>query len=206
MKNIAIFEDHPIVANSLKLTINAMPNCNLIFIAKTKSELYTKLREYNNLEIIIVDVIANDVSGLEIYEHLNVNYPLTKVISYTTLSSPVLVENLLANGVKGYVNKNQEVEDLIDAINKVANNEIYLPEDYSFLSKKYEINKSIILTDREIEIMQFIIKEYTTIDIASLLKISVSTIESHRKSIFAKLNVKNVAGMVREASKLGFIN
>lgn len=206
MINIAFFEDHPIVAKSLQQIINSIPEFNLIFSAKTKSELYSNLREFVNLEVIIVDLIASDVNGLEIYEHLSVNYSMVKVISYTTLSSPVLVENLLANGVRGYINKNQEIEDLIEAINKVANNEIYLPEDYTFLTKKYQINKSIILTDREVEVMQLIIREFSTADISEQLNISVSTVENHRKSIFKKLNVKNVAGMVREASKLGFVN
>jgi DNA-binding NarL/FixJ family response regulator len=206
MINVAFFEDHPIVQNSLKLVFSNQTDINLLFFASNKNELYEKVRQYNDLEIIIVDLIANDVSGLEVYEYLTLHYPHIKLISFTTMSSPILVENLLSVGAKGYVNKNQDTEDLLEAIHKVADGEIYLPYDYLFLGTKYQINQHIILSDREVEVMQLIIREFSTLDIAEHLNLSISTVENHRKSIFKKLNVKNVAGMVREAAKLGFIN
>lgn len=206
MINIAFFEDHPIVQNSLKTIFGNHSEMNLLFFASNKNELYEKIRQYDNLDIIIVDLVANEVSGLEVYEYLVKNYPLVKIISFTSMSSPVLVENLLSIGVRGYVNKNQDTEDLLEAIQTVSNGDIYLPFDYLFLSSKYQINKQIALSDREVEIMQLIIREFSTTDIAQHLKLSISTIETHRKSIFTKLNVKNVAGMVREAAKLGFIS
>jgi DNA-binding NarL/FixJ family response regulator len=117
-----------------------------------------------------------------------------------------LVENLLAMGVKGYVNKNQDIEELLEAIKKVWNGDVYLPDDYSFLAKQNRTGVAIALTTKELTIMQLIIREFTTVDIAKELQLSVNTIENHRKNIFNKLDVSNVAGMVREASKLGHVN
>ena len=206
MINIAFFEDHPIVKNSLTTLFTNQSDLNLIFFASTKNDLYRNIKKHATLNVIVIDLLASDVQGLEIYDFLNKNYPQVNIIAFTSLSSPILVENLLSAGAKGYVNKNQDIEDLLEAIRKVSKGEIYLPDDYSFLSKKYTTSTSIALTEREIEIMQLIIMEFTTADIAQQLQISVNTIENHRKSIFQKFNVKNVAGMVREASKLGFIN
>jgi DNA-binding NarL/FixJ family response regulator len=140
-----------------------------------------------------------------LYEHVQKNFPDVKMISFTSLSSPILVENLLATGVKGYVNKNQDIEDLILAIEHVYDGNLYLPDDYRFLIKKFHVLKKNSLTPREIEIVQLISKEYTTSDIASQYGISINTVENHRKNIFAKMNVRNVAGLVREASKLGYL-
>ena len=140
------------------------------------------------------------------YEYVCKNYPGLKVLAFTTLSSPVLVENLISMGVKGYVNKSQPESDLIAAIKTVAAGHFYLPPDYDFLLKNPGALDSITLSEREIQILQLVAREFTTNDVAQQLGISVNTVENHRKRIFTKLQVKNVAGMVREAVKLGYIN
>ncbi len=204
MIRIALFEDHPIVLKSLIACVKEQANFDLIFTSISKTDFFDKLKVHT-VDVAVVDVLANDVTGLEVYEYIHKKFPFIKIISFTSLSSPILVENLLGLGVKGYVNKNQEIEDLVSAINTVANNGIYLPTDYQFLSSKYHQLKTSNLTEREIQIIQLISREYTTNDIALQLTLSVNTIENHRKKIFEKLEVKNVAGMVREASKLGYL-
>lgn len=206
MIHIAFFEDQPIVCGGLSSFFSNQKDLEVLFYATNKQDLYSKVQQHSDLDLIIVDLIANDVQGLEVYEHLHKNYPDLRVIAFTSLSSPILVENLLAMGVKGYVNKNQDAEELLEAIRLVWEGGIYLPEDYAFLAKQNRIGGAISLTAKELTIMQYIIREFTTADIASELKLSVNTVENHRKNIFNKLDVSNVAGMVREASKLGHIN
>jgi DNA-binding NarL/FixJ family response regulator len=205
MIQVAIFEDHPIVLRSLTSVIKDEPNFNFKFGVTTKVDLYKSLVEFKNLDVLILDFLAVDVTGMELYEHVQKNFPDVKMISFTSLSSPILVENLLANGVKAYVNKNQDIDDLLKAINEVYEGRICLPDDYKFLASKINTLKKNTLTPREIEMVQLISKEYTTNDIATQYGISINTVENHRKNIFAKLNVKNVAGLVREASSLGYL-
>jgi DNA-binding NarL/FixJ family response regulator len=205
MINICVFEDHPIVVKSLHDLFLINKNYNLIFHSKTKDDFYKKIELNESIDVAIVDVISVDVRGLEVFEHLKKNNPEISVIAFTTLSSPVFVENLLTMGVKGYVNKNQEFEDLLDAVNVVSKNEIYLPPDYAFLKSLFPQRKNNVLTNREIEIIQLISKEFTTKDISQQLNISINTVENHRKSIFAKLEVKNVAGMILESVKMGYL-
>lgn len=205
MIQVAVFEDHPIVLRSLTSLLSNEPHIDLKFGVATKKALYEHLLNFSNLDILILDFLAVDVTGMELYEYVHKNFQKIKVISFTSLSSPILIENLLANGVKGYVNKNQDIEDLLIAIDDVYHNKIYLPEDYSFLSKKVKTFEKNTLTAREIEIVRLISNEYTTVDIASQFGISVNTVENHRKNIFQKLDVKNVAGLVREAFKLGYL-
>ncbi|OXB01698.1 hypothetical protein B0A81_19860 [Flavobacterium plurextorum] len=206
MMHIAFFEDQPIVCTGLNSFFSQQKDLEVLFYATNKLDLYAKIEEHSQLDLIIVDLVANDVQGLEIYKYLNKNHPDLSVIAFTSLSSPILVENLLAMGVKGYVNKNQDIEELLEAIKLVWEGGIYLPEDYSFLAKQNRIGTAITLTPKELLIMQLIIREFTTADIAKQLQLAVNTVENHRKNIFNKLDVSNVAGMVREASKLGHIN
>lgn len=206
MIHIAFFEDQPIVCAGLNSFFSNQKDLEVLFYATNKLDLYAKIEKHSGLDLIIVDLIANDVEGLEVYKYLQKNHPGLNVIAFTSLSSPILVENLLAMGVKGYVNKNQDIEELLEAIRLVWDGGIYLPDDYSFLAKENRVGTAITLTAKELTIMQFIIKEFTTADIAKELKLSVNTVENHRKNIFNKLDVSNVAGMVREASKLGHVS
>lgn len=206
MITVALFEDHPVVLRSLVSFLSEQPDMTVVFSAKTKSELWECLSSNPHIDIFVVDLLGVDIRGLEVYEHLCKNYPKSNVISFTSLASAVLVDNLLAVGVKGYVNKNQDLEDLINAIRIVHAGNISLPGDYDFLMKKIPEYKPNSLSDREIEIIQLIAREFTTADIATQLNIAVNTVENHRKSIFAKLDVKNVAGMIREVAKLGYLS
>jgi DNA-binding NarL/FixJ family response regulator len=206
MIKVALFEDHPVVLRSLVSFLSEQETIEVTFTAKTKFELHENLSINNEVDIFVVDLLGVDIKGLEIYEFLCKNYPDSKVISFTSLSSAVLVENLLAIGVRGYVNKNQDLEDLTTAIHDVYNGHTSLPSDYDFLIKKNLQSKAHSLSNREIEIIQLIAKEFTTNDIAEQLDISVNTVENHRKSIFSKLDVKNVAGMIREVAKLGYLS
>lgn len=206
MIRVALFEDHPVVLRSLESFLNEQPNIEVVFSAKTKSELYEKLDQQQDVDVFVVDLLGIDIRGLEVFEYLNKNHPGIQLISFTSLSSAVLVENLLAVGVRGYVNKNQDLEDLVLAIETVYDGNISLPEDYSFLIKRPTDHHKVTLSERETEIVNFIALEYTTSDIAAQLGISVNTVENHRKSIFQKLDVKNVAGMMREVARLGYLS
>ncbi len=118
----------------------------------------------------------------------------------------MLVENLLSIGVKGFVNKKQPIEEVIEAIRIIQHGDIYLPKEFYFLTSKYRVKHSSILSTREIEILQLIANENTSQNIAEKLSLSIHTIENHRKNIFKKLEVKNLAGMIMVASRLGYIS
>lgn len=206
MITLAIFEDHPVVLKSLCDSFDALTGFKVLFGDKTKKIFLQNLRTFESPDIVILDLIASDVLGLELFEHIKKHHRKSKIIAFTSLSSVILVENLLMTGAKGYVNKNQDFEDLLQAVIEVAEGEISLPEDYKFLKKIDFGSKLNLLSPREIEIVQFISQEFTTTQIAAQLQLSINTIENHRKSIFKKLDVKNVAGMIREALKLGMIS
>jgi DNA-binding NarL/FixJ family response regulator len=202
---VGIFDDHPVVLEAVICSINHFPAIlELLFSTSSKEKLY-QYTEQQLPQVLVLDIISDDVKALELFEHFRTYMPELPIIAYSSLSSPVLVENLLFLGIKGYVNKRQPVEDLLQAIFLVAEGHIAVPNDYKYLTSKYVSDNTAILTKREIEIVNLIALEHSSSEIAEILGLSVNTIENHRKRIFLKLNVKNVVGMVMEASRLAYI-
>ena len=206
MINIAFFEDHPIVIKSLETIFSSDLRFSIKFMVSTKNDLFETLNLNNDVDVLVLDLLAVDVQGTELFDFVLKMHPKIKIIAFTSISSATLVENLLGIGVKGYVNKKEPIEHLSEAIIKVHNDKISLPDDYAFLRRVTIEPKQVLLSKREIEVLNLIVNGFTTNEIALKLSITVSTIESHRAKISTKLNVKNLAGMIREAAKLGYIS
>jgi len=201
---IGVFDAHPMVANGLESFLTSQ-KMDVVFCCDSKTTLLSNLAKLK-IDILILDVVATDIVGLELFELVRKNFSDLKLIAHTSLSSVLLVENLLYIGVKGYINKRQSPNELIDCIKKVYTNEIYLPKEYHSLTSNYPSFKNNFLSSREIEIVDLISKEHTSNEIAEKLFISPFTVENHRKTIFKKLEAKNLAGMIVAASNIGYIS
>lgn len=202
---VGMFDDHPVVLEAIRSALaNEKELVRLAFAVSSKKDLLAHM-EREAPEVLVLDIISSEVAALELFEQFRVTAPRTAIIAYSSLSSPVLVENLLHFGVKGYVNKRQPITDLLRAIFLVSEGRTVVPDDYKYLTSEYKSDNTALLSDREAAIVQLIAGEYTSAEIAQKLGISVNTVENHRKRIFLKLNVKNVAGMVLEATRLGYL-
>lgn len=201
---IGLFDDHTFIVKGLAefLTANQM---EVVFSCVTKKDLQEQLLK-TEIDILILDIVAPDVLSIELFEEVIAHYSFIKIIAHTTLSSAMLVENLLSIGVKGFINKKQPEADMINCIKSVYANEISIPDEYHFLTSKYRSLNSSVLSPREIEIIQLIANEFTSQEISDKLAISIFTVENHRKNIFRKLEVKNLAGMMLAASRMGYIS
>ena len=203
--SVGMFDDHPVVLDAVLCAFQLYPTLlELSFSTSYKQELLDQT-EQKKPDILILDIISDNVQALELFEYFRATDPTIGVIAYTSLSSPVLVENLLFLGVKGYVNKRQPLEDLLQTIFLVSEGHTMVPADYKYLTSKYVPDNTALLSKREVEIVNLIAKEHSSSEIAEMLELSVNTIENHRKRIFIKLNVKNVVGMIMEASRLAYI-
>jgi DNA-binding NarL/FixJ family response regulator len=200
--SIGLFDDHPIVLEGLTNNIDAN-QFQIRFATSEKAVLYNHL-QVEQPDVLILDIVSDEVTGLEVFEQVMAQYPSQKIIAFSSLNSVVLVDNLLSIGVKGFASKKSDYSKLEQAILAVMDNQISLPDDYKHLTRGY-IQQTAILSAREIEIINMIGKEYTSQQIADEINLSIHTIESHRKRIFQKLNVKNVAGMIMEAARLGYL-
>ena len=203
---IGIFDDHTMMHHGLAdLIKKKLPAHQVVFNCNNQNDLFQNIKKHDPA-ILILDIVVPDVTGLELFEKIADEFPAIKIIAHTALTSPVLVDNLLSLNVRGYVNKRQPEEEILEAITQVAADKIYVPKDYKYLMNKFGVKENTFLSDREKEIIQLIAQECTSTEIADKLSISVNTVENHRKNIFQKLKVKNSAGMVMEATRLGYLS
>jgi two-component system uhpT operon response regulator UhpA len=128
------------------------------------------------------------------------------VIAISTDDNPNLVKTLLDKGVRAFVSKSENLEELVEALKTVAAGEIFTSEEIKKKLSKYEQDwKSIRLTKRELEVLQEAVKERTNKEIAAALFISEKTVEIHKTNLYSKLGVKNLAGLVNRAHELKLV-
>ena len=201
---VGLFDDHIFSAKGLSDFL-IRSGITIVFVSTSKADLLEKV-QVADIDILVLDISAPNVSGLELFEFFADNYNDINLVALTSLSSIMLVETLLSNGVKGFVNKRQDEGDILTCLERVYNDEIYLPKEYHFLTSKFRVSAPVTLSSREIEIIQLICKELTSHEIAEQLHLSFFTVENHRKNIFKKLGVRNIAGMIMAAGRLGHVS
>lgn len=203
---IGIIDDHQAVARGLWTELNQTGKHEVLFTLSEKTALPAALDKHRP-DILIMDVVMPGSMGIETFKEVLAMHPSLKIIAYTALNSPLMIELLLRAGVKGYVAKAQPLSDLLEAVAEVYYDHISLPEDYRFLHRKIKKNTEAAgeLSPREMEILTLIAAEKKTSEIAALLQISVNTVETHRKNLFEKLNVSNLAGLIKAGFDRGYI-
>jgi DNA-binding NarL/FixJ family response regulator len=161
----------------------------------------------------MLDMQLPDMTGKELAEAILKVYPSIKIIVLTGLEATYNIEEMMQLGCAGYLLKNScDDVQLIRAIEDVYQGEYYLDTVLQkqlltniLKKKKLAENVAQLLTRREKEILKLITEEYTNMEIAEKLTISIRTVETHRFSLLQKLNAKNTAGLVRSAIEMRLI-
>lgn len=199
MIKIVIVDDHQMFLDGIVAVLSKEPNIEILFTENNAIEALGKLKR-ESPDLIITDVSMPNMNGVEFIKILKNDYPEIKILVLS------MFENMQSFGdINGYLLKETDKETLIKAINGIV-----LKDEKFFMtseSKKNDFDfKKTILSNREKEIIRLIADEYTTDEIAEKLFISKHTIDAHRKNIFLKLQVKNIAGLIKKGIQLGVIN
>jgi DNA-binding NarL/FixJ family response regulator len=203
---LGIFDDHAFFVKGLTDFLDKHKDLiSVLFIAHTREDLLKQL-ELQLPDVMLMDVLAPDVTGLELYVETLKKHKTLRILSYTSLRSVILVENLLELGVKGYVNKNQPPEDLLQGIRDVGAGLITVPHIYKDLIPEGQRTVKNIFTEREFEIMQLLAKGDKAEKIAGELNVSLRTIENLKATLFKKLGVKSAAELIIVATRLGYLS
>lgn len=203
MMKILLADDHFLVLDGLEVLLSTFE-----FVEKTQSALnFIELKDIlkkESFDVLLLDIHFGKHDGREIIGEIKQMVPDMKIIALTSHSDSTTIKSSINAGFDGYLLKIDSRKDIEKALKTVSNNEKY------FSSKTqqtfFEMNtsqKKIELTEREKEVLQLIVHEKTTKEIAEQLCLSEKTIETHRASIMQKLEVKNIAGMVKKAIMQG---
>jgi DNA-binding NarL/FixJ family response regulator len=149
------------------------------------------------------------MNGIEVCQKLNKEHPEVKVLALSMHNEESFVTEILKYGAQGYILKNTGKKELIHAIEAIHNGQSYFSEEVTETIMKSLVNqrtgnkKSAVaapkISRREKDVLELIVREHTTQEIADTLFISLKTVESHRRSLLTKLGVRNTAGLVRVA-------
>ena len=202
---VGIVDDHQAIARGVSSELNATGDYEVLFIVSEKTKI-TEALALHLPDVLLMDVVMPGSSGIDTFKEVLAAFPSLKIIAYTALNSPMMIELLLRTGVKGYVCKNQDLSDLKIAIPDVYYERMSLPEEYKFILRKIKNQEGPEeLSKREIEILILIAAEKKTSEIAESLHISVNTVETHRRHLFEKLQVSNLAGLIKAGFDLGYL-
>ncbi len=212
MINIMLADDHPIVRQGLRALLESEQNFHLVGEAGDGLEA-VRLAIRLKPDVLITDVMMPGLNGLEVTRQVTKSLPQTKVVILSMYTDDSYVLEALKNGATGYVLKDSQATDLIQAIREVAAGRRYLSPPLSereleLYAQRFESVSNDpyeLLTTREREVLQLVAEGRTSIEIAQQLFISPRTAEGHRANLMRKLGVQNNAELVRYALKRGIL-
>lgn len=157
-------------------------------------------------DVILMDINLPDKSGIDLCKEVKSSYPGIYILGLSTFNQQSFIEKMIANGAAGYVIKNATQQELMEAIHTVVKGKEYLSFDAAVALRKSDNNNNIpVVTRREKEVLLLIAEGMTNGEIAQQLFIGISTVDTHRKNLLAKLGAKNTASLVRIATQLQLV-
>ena len=209
MIHVLIAEDHLMVRAGIRALLEKAGDIHVVGEASNGQEAL-ELVEKHVPDVLVMDIMMPRLNGIQAAENIRKLKLPTRILLLSMYSDEGLIYQALQSGVKGYVLKTSVSDELLWAVRAVATGKTYLSSQVSEIMVENAVNPRALgqdhdplsnISPREKEILQLIAEEHTSSEIAKILFISEKTVEKHRASLMEKLNVRNLAGLVRVAVK-----
>lgn len=197
MIRLAIAEDHKALIDGIKAYLEYEEDIQIVGSADNGRELLEMVK-LKTPSIVLCDIRMPILDGIEVTTILNKDYPHIKVIAFTMFDQPEAVKKMLESGAVGYILKNSGLEVLLEGIRQVASGKKYFDKKVH-VSDDSDNSSISILSSREKEILNLIVKGRTSHQIADELYIGKSTVDTHRKNMIRKLNLSGSGELMRYA-------
>lgn len=198
---IMITDDHDLVRAGFRALLEKIDLAGEISEAGTGHEAIQKAKLFQP-DIILMDISMPELNGLETTEIIHKQFPEINLIILSMYAEEDYVHKALEAGSRGYLLKDASLEELAEAIKTVSDGNIYLCPRLGEL-KETKIHQE--LTIRQREILQLIAEGKNSKEIGRILKISPKTVDAHRYNIMARLNINDLASLIRYAIRIGLI-
>ncbi len=211
---ILLADDHTVVRKGLCLLLESHPGFKVIAEAANGREAVAMAKAHKP-DIVVLDVAMPLLNGIEAARQISSTLPLTAIVFLSMHSDEAYVLKALKSGAKGYLLKDLAEYDLINAIQAVSEGKAFfspaiskmLVEDYMRQMREREVEDSYeLLTTREREILQLLAEGKPVKEVATILSLSLYTVETHRSNIFQKLNLHSIAELILYAVRKGVIS
>ena len=200
-KRVIIIDDHKLFTNGLSSILESIGlRVMSTFDSAKKAVLYL---QNNEIDIVFSDINMPEMDGLKLCKRLKRDQIKAKIIMLSMYEDPNIIKEAFECGASAYLSKNTEKEEIIKAVEKSLDNKQYVNK--RLLKKKEQVQEEdeftlkYKLTLREREVLQLMLDEASNKQIGETLNISTRTVETHRKNIMLKLDVKNNIGLIKKA-------
>jgi DNA-binding NarL/FixJ family response regulator len=205
-RRVFLVEDHPVTREGFAQLINYQPDLEVCGQAGTAAKALLAI-DASRPDLAIVDISLAESNGLELIKHLKTRHPGLLLLVLSTHDEALYAERALRAGARGYVMKQAPTSEVMGAIRTVLGGDLYLSEGmrtrlvHEHLHGSPAVGGTDVanLSDRELEIFELVGHGHTTRRVAAKLRLSVSTVETHRAHIKAKLKLNNAVELVRRA-------
>lgn len=203
---VLLVDDHPLVIEGLKGLLGTMPTTKVVATAGNGNDALALLKE-TEIDLAFLDINLPDINGMDLCKKIATKYPAIKCIAISTFGERSYVSRMIQNGATAYLLKSATKEEIQTAISKVMAGEFYISPDLNHQAITKEPSPMgerlvPVITRREKEVLLLIANGMTNPDIAEKLFISVTTVNSHRKSLLEKFEVNNTAMLIQLAGKM----
>jgi len=208
--SIAIVDDHELFLLGLVQLVEKNYNIPVVGQFKNGKQVLDFLDIGHDIDLLILDLNMPVMSGTTLLAKLDKVYPHVKKLVLSLHADAMTISLCKDLGADGYLSKDVVWTDLEQAINEIlAGGNYFITEDLISKSDSYNFKSELIieqyqLTKREMQILQLILNEYLTTEIADKLFASPFTIKTHRRNIFKKLGVRNLAGLITILNESGY--
>lgn len=207
---VLLADDHALVRAGLRALLDKTSDIQVIAESGNGPETLEFVEKYKP-DLVLLDITMPQLSGLEVLEKLHRNSPAVRVIILTIHDDPAYAVGALRAGADGYLPKKAAGDEMVKAIRVVMNGESYLSPEISrealadYKAAVDDGGRLEELTPRQLDVLRMIAEGYSTKEIARGLNISAKTVETHRALLMQRLNIHDVAGLVRYAIKTGLV-
>ncbi|HLG41205.1 MAG TPA: response regulator transcription factor [Chitinophagaceae bacterium] len=201
MIRVFIVDDHPVVIEGIHSLLQNEKDIQWAGQAMT-SESCLGYFVNNMADVVLMDISMPGMDGVALCAAMKEKYPGIFILGLSTFNQGLYIKKMMENGASGYILKNSSKEELIKAIHTVRDGGIYFSGEAGQALAEYQRSSRMelpVLTPREKEILGLIAEGYTNPQIAEKIFLSSFTVDSHRKNLLAKLNVKNTATLIKLA-------
>jgi len=213
MKSIRILlaDDHTLVRAGIRSLVQAIPGIQVVAEAGDGREALS-LIETHQPDVALLDIAMPGLNGLEVAAQVADNFPFVRVMILSMHATEEYVLRALRAGAAGYLLKDADTAELELAIKAVTRGETYLSPAVSkhvteYVRRVGEETHSTLerLTPRQREVLQLVAEGHTTQEIARMMNLSVKTVETHRTQLMERLDIHDIAGLVRYAVREGLV-
>lgn len=206
---VLLMDDHVVVREGLRALLERQDDIDVMAEASTVAEAVALDVDP---DVVVADLMLPDERGVEVVRRLKQRHDRAAILVLTMVDNPTDVQQCLAAGARGYLLKETAGSELVDAVRKVAGGEEYLQPSLGASLAKWKESPGRVraravddLTPREREILRLIALGHTNTEIATMLYVSVRTVENHRAGVMRKLGLRTRAELVRHAAEGGLI-